>query len=47
MRNVLTITKLKKKRTQQLIAELYWDEERLSQSGKQTLEKLAYYWDVR
>tara|TARA_Y100000004_G_scaffold107066_1_gene120194 strand:- start:194 stop:337 length:144 start_codon:yes stop_codon:yes gene_type:complete len=47
MKNVLPITKLKKERTQQLIAELYWDEERLSQSGKQTLEKLAHIWDVR
>jgi len=40
------ITKLKQERTQQLIAELYWDHDRLSQSGRETIDKLARIWGV-
>nr|BAR34619.1 hypothetical protein [uncultured Mediterranean phage uvMED] len=40
------ITKLKENRTAQLIAELYWDHDRLSSSGRETLNKLARIWGV-
>ena len=43
---VLPITKLKKDRTAQLIAELYWDHDRLSNGGKETLDRLARMWGV-
>jgi len=40
------ITKLKQDRTAQLIAELFWDHNRLSSSGRETLDKLARMWGV-
>lgn len=40
------ITKLKQDRTAQLIAELFWDHDRLSSSGQETLNKLAKMWGV-
>ena len=43
---VLPITKLKKDRTAQLIAELYWDHDRLSTAGQATLDDLAKLWGV-
>ena len=43
---VLPITKLKKDRTAQLIVELYWDYDRLSSDGRETLDRLARMWGV-
>jgi len=36
----------KKTQTQHLIAQLYWDHDRLSTAGQETLNDLARLWDV-
>ena len=44
--NVVPLPKTKKDKTQQLIINLFWDYQRLTQSGQASLDKLANLWKV-
>ena len=44
--NVVSLPKRTKAKTQQLIVDLFWDYQRLTQSGQASLDKLANLWGV-